>query len=271
MSLLIAILIFLVGLFISWFPFYNLSSDDLHFAHVLQRIAVSYVIAVLVCTSFGERMIAVTAALLLLGYWLYISQIGGAGGYERDVFFSSGIDHLTFLSCPASAVPIIFGYLVGSYIDRSDYNLRMLGTLIVAGVAMILVGLLWSLELPIIKSLLWSSSYVLFTVGTSIVAFSVCFYLIDMKGIRSWAKPFIHFGLNPLFIYVVSIILDKLTWIFRVGDGDSSVPVHTWIYETIFRPLAGEINGSLMYAVAFVILHWAIAYGLYRKRIFMRV
>lgn len=271
MSLIRATLIFLIGLFISWFPFSNLSIDNLHFAGVLQRIAASYVIAVLVCTCFGTRMIAVTAALLLLGYWVFISQIGESGTYERDVFFSQGIDHISFLSLPASAVSIICGYLVGSYIDREEYDLRMLGVLITTGVTLMLIALLWSLELPMIKSLLWSSSYVLFTAGTSIIAFSICFYLIDMMAIQSWAYPFVHFGLNPLFIYVLSIMLDKLTWTFNIGSSDSSVPVHTWIHETIFRPLAGDINGSLMYAVVFVVLHWAIAYGLYRKRIIIKI
>ena len=51
--------------------------------------------------------------------------------YARDVFFSQGIDLVSFRSCFVSAVPII-------------------------------------------KNLFWSSSYVVFTVGIGIVAFSVC-------------------------------------------------------------------------------------------------
>jgi predicted acyltransferase len=265
-SLLRAGLLFLVGLFISWFPFHSLSSDNLHYVGVLQRIAVSYLIAVFVCTSFSKKMIAATAALMLIAHWIVIVQIGGPSTYEREIFFSLGIDRLTFISCLASAVPVVCGYLAGSYIDRGDADPRMAASLIVAGVAIMLAGLIWSLQLPIIKSLLWSSSYVLFTVGTSIIAFGICFYLIDVKGNRKWATPLVHLGFNPLLIYVVSILLDKLTWLIEVGDGDSPVPIHTWIHQTVFRPLAGDMNGSLLYAMAFVVLHWLIAYGLYKQR-----
>ena len=134
-----------------------------------------------------------------------------------------------------------------------------------------LVGSLWSLELPIIKSLLWSSSYVVFAVGVSIVAFSNCLWIIEKKNVRSWAIPFVHIGLNPLFLYAFSIVLDKLTWMIKVTHADTSVPLHEWIHESLFRPWAGDTNGSLLYAVCFVVIHWVIAYGLFKKRIFIKV
>ncbi len=269
--LLRATLIFLVGLFISWFPFSDLSRDNLHFVGVLQRIAVSYVVASVICVSFGRKIIVAMATLSLVGYWMLIVQISTGEPLARDVFFSQGIDLVSFRSCFASAVPIMIGYLVGSYIDRPSYDLRAISTLVGVGIAMILVGKLWSLEFPIIKSLLWSSSYVLFTVGIGIVAFSVCLWVIEKEGIKSWAIPFVHFGLNPLFLYALSIILDKLTWMIKVSNVDTSMPLHVWIHENMFRPWAGDINGSLLYAVCFVVIHWLIAYGLFKKRIFVKV
>ena len=253
--LLRAALIFLVGLFISWFPFYNLSSENLHFAGVLQRIAVSYVIAALVCTSFGRRSVAVLGALLLLAHWILMAQISGSDAYVKEVFFGLGIDAISFGSSFASAVPIMIGYLVGSYIDQSELNLRTIFKLGVAGAALVLVGMFWSLELPIIKSFVWSSSYILFATGVSIVAFSLCVYLIELRNLRTWAIPFVHLGLNPLFIYAVSIVLDKLTWIIKFNDGQTPITMHTWIYESVFRLWASDINASLMYAICFVALH----------------
>ncbi len=264
-------LIFLVGIFISWFPFYHLSSDNFHFVGVLQRIAVSYVIASVICISFGHKMVAALATLLLLGYWLLTVQIGGGEPYVKDVFFSQGIDLVSFRSCLSSAVPIMIGYLVGSYIDRPRCDVFVILKLAGVGIVMTLIGMMWSLKLPIIKSLLWSSSYVLFSVGISIVAFSVCLYLIEEKHVKSWAIPFVHIGLNPLFLYAFSIILDKLTWLIEVGDGDTSMAIHVWIHETVFRPWTGDINGSLLYAICFVAIHWLIAYGMFRKRIFVKV
>lgn len=266
-----ATLIFLVGLFISWFPFYNLTSDNLHFVGVLQRIAVSYVIASVICVSFGYKMVAALATLFLLGHWLLTVQFGAGEPYVKEVVFSQGIDLVSFRSSLSSSVPIMIGYLVGSYIDRPRRDLIVISRLAGVGVFMTLVGMLWSLEFPIIKSLLWSSSYVLFSVGISTVAFSVCLYLIEEKGFKFWAIPFVHVGLNPLFLYALSIILDKLTWLIMVGDGNTSISVHVWIYETAFRLLAGDINGSLLYAVCFVAMHWLIAYVMFRKRVFAKV
>ena len=269
--LLRAALIFLVGLFISWFPFYDLSSDNLHFVGVLQRIAVSYVIASVICVSFGHKIVAALATILLLGHWLLTVQIGAGEPYVKDVIFSQGIDVVAFRSCLSSAVPIMIGYLVGSYIDRPRCDVFVILKLAGVGIVMTLVGMLWSLEFPIIKSLLWSSSYVLFSVGISTVVFSGCLYLIEEKRFKSWAIPFVHIGLNPLFLYAFSIILDKLTWLIKVGGGDTSIPMHVWIHETAFRPWAGDINGSLLYAICFVAIHWLIAFGMFRKRIFVKV
>jgi len=269
--LLRAALICLVGLFISWFPFYDLSLDNLHFVGVLQRIAVSYVIASILCISFERKMIAVLAVAMLLGYWLLIVQVSDGNSFSKDAVFSQGIDRVAFRSCITSAVPIMIGYLVGSYVDRPKFDLTAILTLVGIGIAMILIGTLWSFEFPIIKSLLWSSSYVVFAVGISIVAFSVCLWIIEKENLKSWATPFVHIGLNPLFLYALSIILDKLTWMIKVTYADTSVPLHEWIHESLFRPWAGNLNGSLLYAVCVVGIHWLIAYGLYKKKIFIKV
>lgn len=269
--LLRATLIFLVGLFISWFPFYHLSFENLRFVGVLQRIAVSYVIASLMCVMFRQSVIAVLAMLLLLGYWLLIVQVGGEDHYSREVLRSQGIDLISFRSCISSAVPIMIGFLVGSYIDRPDFRPSVMLPLVGTGIVMILIGAVWSQHFPIIKDLLWSSSYVVFAVGFSIVAFSICFWIIKAAGMTSWAIPFVHIGLNPLFLYALSILLDKLTWIIKIGGSDSSIPVHSWVYQNWFEPLAGPVNGSLMYAVCFLIIHWLIAYGLYKRQIFVKV
>ncbi len=266
-----AALIFLVGLFISWFPFYDMSLDKVHFAGVLQRIAVSYVIASTICISFNRKSILAASILLLLGYWMLIVMFGADDPFAQDAVFEAGIDQVAFRSCLASAVPIMIGYLVGGYIDRPEYDRSVFLILIGVGFGMILLGQLWSLELPIIKNLLWSSSYVVLTVGIAIVTFTICLWVIEKAKIRSWTFSFVLFGLNPLFLYALSIVLDKITWMIKVNTEGSPIPLHEWLHQSVFRPWAGDINGSLFYAALFVVLHWLIAYGLFRKNIFLKV
>jgi len=260
-------LIFLVGLFISWFPFYDLNLDSLMFAGVLQRIAISYLIASAVCLPLRPAQISVVTLLLLLAHWAATVLSGADNPYSREVVLARGIDYVTFTSSISSATLIMVGYLVGNYMDRPRYDPAMYITLVVVGIGMMLLGIVWSTEFPIIKSVLWSSSYVVFTGGFAIVIFTLCHFVIDRVGISSWAVPFVWFGVNPLFLYVLSILLDKVTWMIRIDGG----PMHTWIYESIFRPLAEDVDASLMYAICFVTIHCIVAWWLFRKRVFIKI
>jgi predicted acyltransferase len=266
-----SVLIFLVGIFISWFPFYNLSLESLHFAGVLQRIAVSYLLASLICINLNRGWVAGAALILLFGYWALVNLIGGVDPYSRDVVFERGIDNVTLVSCMSSAVPIMIGYLVGSTIERTAFGPAYFSKLIGIGFAMTLLGRLWALEFPIIKSVFWTSSYVVYSVGIGIILFSITLWIIEYKGFKRWAYPFVMFGLNPLFLYALSMVLDTLTWIIKIGPEVPPISIHEWIYRSLFQPLAGDVNGSLLYAVSYVLVFLLIAYGLFRKGIFIKV
>jgi predicted acyltransferase len=72
-------------------------------------------------------------------------------------------------------------------------------------------------------------------------------------------------------LYALSIILDKLTWMISVGKDESASSLHEWSYRSRFQAMAGDINGSLLFAVSFVVMMWLIAWWLYRKNIFIKV
>jgi predicted acyltransferase len=52
--------------------------------------------------------------------------------------------------------------------------------------------------------------------------------------------------------------------------GLGSPSVHQWIYQNLFAPLASPKNASLAYANCYVLLMYAIAYGMYKKRWFLK-
>ncbi len=79
------------------------------------------------------------------------------------------------------------------------------------------------------------------------------------------------FGLNPLFLYALSILLDKLTWMIKISDHDSLFSPHEWIHRLLLEPWAGSFNGSLLYAIIFVGIHWIIALWLFKKKIYIKV
>jgi len=100
---------------------------------------------------------------------------------------------------------------------------------------------------------------------------SICVYLIDVRGYRRWSKPFNVLGLNPLFIYVLSIVWVKiLLYGVKITKFDGSViSGYQWIFSEWCLPLAGCYGGSLVFAMANVLLSWMIALLLFRKKIFV--
>ena len=56
-----------------------------------------------------------------------------------------------------------------------------------------------------------------------------------------------------------------------MSGGGQPITVQNWIYNHWFVPLAQAKNASLMFAVSYVALWTLVAWGLYRKKIFVKV
>jgi len=98
-------------------------------------------------------------------------------------------------------------------------------------------------------------------------------WLIDVKGYSGWTSFFVVFGVNPLFIFAASglwgRVLGRMIQV-PVADG-KFVSGSAWIYNHLFVPLAGDLNGSLLYAISHVVVFWLLGYLLYKRKIFIKV
>ncbi len=111
-----------------------------------------------------------------------------------------------------------------------------------------------------------------FTGGLALQFLACCYWLIDIKGYRRWAKPFEIFGVNAIALYVGSGIMADLLGLIKVSGADGTkVPVQSWIYENLFASWASPINASLAYAIAFILVWLGLMWILYRRKIFLRV
>jgi len=45
------------------------------------------------------------------------------------------------------------------------------------------------------------------------------------------------------------------------------VSAYSYLYKTIFNPLAGDTNGSLLFALAHIFFYWIILFWMYKKNI----
>ena len=150
--------------------------------------------------------------------------------------------------------------------DKKALGLFFFGTILLA------VGWTWSLVFPLNKSL-WTSSYVLYTSGLALLTLAFCYYLIDIKGYKRWAKPFVIFGVNALALFVFSGIFARLLGMIRfVGPEEGKeVTLQQWIFNNIYLSILSPINASLAYAICFILFWLFLMWLLYRRRIFIKV
>jgi len=139
------------------------------------------------------------------------------------------------------------------------------------GTLLLAVGWAWSLVFPLNKSL-WTSSYVVYTSGLALLTLGFCYFLIDIKGYKRWAKPFVIFGVNALALFVFSGIMARILGIIRVaGPEGKEITLQQWIYQNLFLSWAEPVNASLAYALTFILFWLFLMWMLYRRRIFIKL
>ena len=112
---------------------------------------------------------------------------------------------------------------------------------------------------PIIKRIC-TSSFVIVSGGWCLLALALCYWLIDVKGMRKGIAFFNIVGMNSLFIYLFS----------NTAGGE-------WL-RTIIKPFtmglfawSGQLTAEIVTSLAVWAMFWYLCFWLYRKRIFIRI
>lgn len=284
-------IIFLLGLFIAAFPFFDFST--LRIPGVLQRIAVCYLIASIIFLNTNWKQQTIIGIALLIIYWILMTIISVPGCEiatidDKACNFSAYLDRTILgerhiwnlgkvfdpegiLSTLPAIVTALAGVLTGTWLKTKRDDFEKVGGILFFGITLVAVGWCWNFFFPINKSL-WTSSYVVFTAGLALCFLGFCYWLIDIKNYQKWAKPFVVFGSNALALYVGAELFAKCLYLIEVtGKNGEPIPLQAHIFETIFLPLASPVNASLMYAVSFILLWLFIMWVLYKKKIYIKV
>lgn len=288
-----ALTIFLAGLLLTLYPLLRWSDDTLVFKDfsairimgVLQRIAVCYFISSFFIRYLKPMWLIVFSILLLIAYWALLFFWGS----ETDLYSLSGNAALKFdlllirpenlyhgfgipfdpeglLSCLPACINVIAGFLAGAFIQGSRDKKQTALHLILIGGTMLAVGLLWDKWFPINKPL-WTSSYVVYSVGWNLLVLAGLIYLIEVLNFKSWTRFFESFGKNPLFIFIMSAVVVKTMALIRI-DGTG---LQAWVYKNAFLSWLEGKNASLAFALSFMLLMWLLAYWMDRRRIYVKV
>lgn len=198
--------------------------DQTRFASVLGRIAISCFFAAIIFLNFKLRNQIFIFLGILLSYWLmmiwipvpghgagvltpdgnlagYIDRILLPGRLHREMYDPEGL----LSNFPAIATALL-GVFTGQFLRFESPGLSGLkkGLLIgLSGVVCLIIALLWNNLFPINKDM-WTSSFVLFAGGWSLILFSVFYLIIDVGGLKKWSMPFVWIGTNSILIYMAS-------------------------------------------------------------------
>lgn len=292
-----------LGLFLALF-YYNFSDptydwysqrlENIRLPGVLQRIGIVYFVTVLIVLKCQMMSRVFWCIGLLLGYWglfliLPYSDAAGntyAGLMEHGNNISAWFDNLIFgsqhvyypnaqpfafdpeglLSTLPAIATCLSGVLVGQWLNCDKSMQMKAATLLAIGIVGTLMGMLWDAYFPINKAL-WTSSYVMLSSGIACICLALCLYLIDIRGKRTWTAPFLVFGANSIAFYMFAGVVARILIMIKVGEQS----LKGWLYQHLYSPLFGDLNGSLAFALSFLLLSYGVMLLMYKKGWFWKV
>lgn len=288
-----ALLIIGIGVLLNGFPFYDFAT--LRLPGVLQRLGLCTLCAAPLVLWCGARGLWLWALGLLAAYaavqlTLPVPDANGlvhTGALQPGQDVGAWLDRALFGTAHLwaqagtwdpegllSTVPAVASQLLGVLAGReltstASPRQRALRWAAAGLVALVLSQVLDATLMPINKSL-WTPPFVLLSTGWA---------LLVLAGLHAWVdaaaqpapralQPFVIFGMNALFLYIVAGVLARLLELLPVGGGQH-------LGQALYAPivalgLAPEL-ASLLHALAFVAVLFGAALFMFRRRWFVKV
>jgi predicted acyltransferase len=243
-------------------------------ASVLGRIGIAgFFTAVLYVNFSASKRIMWVAGILLFYYaLLFLVPVPGYGagdlsfegnlvGWIDRHFLPGRLLQKTYdengliTQLPALCLCVL-GSMAGDILRTVRTNQKKLGSLALAGVVTLALGLLWGLHFPINKHL-WTSSFILLTGGMSFLILAIFYYLIDVLQFKKAFFFFYVIGLNSLTVYLG----------YRFIDFNHTSQL---LFSGLYAPLPSRLYPSLE-SLGAVIIIWLLLYFLYKKKIFLKI
>jgi predicted acyltransferase len=233
----------------------------------LQPIAVAYLAAFLIVRRSWRFQAAVGAGILVF-YALLLAFVPApgvpAGSYDRNANLVLWTDLVTvgrvlpehwgtvICTLPTISTTIV-GMLLGELLMTNRSTASKMKTIGLVGLSGVVLG--WALNpvIPIVMKI-WTTSYGLASAGFACLMFLVFYWLVDVRGYRKLAFPFLVIGMNAVAIYMSESIIpwSKIVAIFT-------------------DPLAGTLGSltPLFHAIAVLTVEWLVLYWMYKRKIFL--
>jgi predicted acyltransferase len=249
---------------------------NLRYASVLAQIGFGYFFAALIFLYSRNIRISVLWLIVILAgvtiLQMFVPVPGyGAGTFEPASTINAWLDQRLIpgrlynevfdpegFLCIVSAIAVTLMGAFAGYVIRStplSPSRKSLYILIGGGV-LVIIALLLSPVYPIIKKM-WTVPYVLLAGGISALLLGTFYYVIDVRGSKSWTLFFRVYGMNSITIYVGARIISfySISQFFL-----------NWISVHF-----SEEWGAVFISLGVLALQEGLLYFMYRRRIFLRV
>jgi predicted acyltransferase len=292
-----ALIIIGIGLLLNLIPSFDFAT--VRIPGVLQRLGLCTLAAAPIVIWHGRRGVALWAVLLMAVYSLVqlCLPVPDADGVVHVGLLEPGKDAGAWLdrllldghlwkqaktwdpegllsTLPAVATQLL-GVLAGHVLASNRQPAEKAMQWVLAGLAALWLGQLLDAWLMSINKSLWTPSFAFTMAGWALLVFAAFYWLLDAMpqplARARWARafhPLIVFGMNALFLFALSGLLAKLLYTVKLADG-------TRLGRALYAPLRDSglapVNASLLHAIAFMLVMYAVAWFMYRKHWFVKV
>lgn len=292
-----AMVLIAIGLAMNWWHKFDFAQPALDLAHlrffnVLQRIALCSVAVTAMHLWCKTRTQVIFAGAVLVLYYVLMNFVPvpghGAGVLEKVGNWAQYIDaHVMGAHCGSiekgqffegkgllSTLPAIvttlLGLWTGRYLRTSAGPQEKLVNLYFFGSIGMFLGAFWANFFPVNQNL-WTSSLVLLMGGMAASVLASCYYITDVRKITWWTKPCLIFGMNSIAVWVgCTTFRDALEKIKFFGSDGKLVNAKMYMFNGL-ADWFGPWNGSLAFAILYVLFWLAIMNFFYRRKIFFKI
>jgi predicted acyltransferase len=182
----------------------------------------------------------------------YFDRMLLPGRLYREIFDPEG------LLCNVSAIGItLMGTFAGNILRRKhESDWKKIGWLSGIGAVLIMVALVINPWYPVIKSC-WTTTFNILAGGIGFLLIALFFLLVDHWRCRKWTFYFRVIGMNSIFVYLFT----------RIVDVEKVSEFFTGWFSKLFSGPANELV-TIVGALAIV---WLLLYYMYKKEIFIRI
>jgi predicted acyltransferase len=279
-----AVILFLIGLFLSILPSFNLSL--IRITGVLQRISIVFFCCTLLYLFTGLSFQIRLAIFILIAYFL-VMTLAPVPGYGYPILepgknmaawvdsmlipgrmYNGNWDPEGVLSTFTAIVTGLSGMLAGHLLLSNKTAERKIIWLFIAGFISFVIANAWNWFFPINKNL-WTSSFVLYVAGLDCMILASLYFLVDFSGLKKGTTWALVFGSNAIAAYLISEFFYNIIY-FKIG-GVHGTSLNDVVMKAVLPSGLSPELLSFIWALLYCVLCFIPVYVLYKKKIFLKI